>query len=291
MNILSIYQRFKTQKDCIKHLETIRWPNGVKCTYCGSVNISEMPDEDRHHCNGCNTSFSVTVGTIFHHTHLPLQVWFLAISLILNAKKGLSARQLARDLQINKNTAWRISMKIRDAMKYDGELLSGIVEVDETFIGGKPRKPNKHKGRSGKKQEKNPVIGAVSRDGHVVTETLNKRATLNTERLNTFIKGNIDLNDSIVLTDQYGGYSSVSTFLQHLTVNHSRCYVEDNGVNINTIESFWAIVKRGIVGQYHKVSEYYLHKYLNEFSFRYNHRKVKQELIFEKVLKRGVLTA
>ena len=290
MNILSIYQKFKTQKDCIKHLESIRWPNGARCVYCGSTNVTPMSKEERHHCNACNTSFSVTVGTIFHHTHVPLQVWFLAISLILNAKKGLSARQLARDLQINKNTAWRISMKIRDAMKYDGELLSGIVEVDETFIGGKPRKPNKHKGRAGVKKVKTPVIGAVSRGGDIVTETLDKRATLDTERLNTFIKGNISGN-SLVLTDQYGGYASVSHFIEHLTVNHSRCYVEDNGVNTNTIESFWAIVKRGIVGQYHKVSEYYLHKYLDEFTFRYNHRKAKQSVTFQKVLTRGVMLA
>ena len=101
-----------------------------------------MAVEMRHHCNNCKTSFSVTVGTIFHHTHLPLQKWFLALSLILNAKKGISSRQLARDIEVTKDTAWLMQMRIRDAMIEQGELLSGIVEMDETYIGGKPRKGN-----------------------------------------------------------------------------------------------------------------------------------------------------
>lgn len=132
MNIVQIYEKFPTEAYCIAHLEQARWKGEPKCTYCGSTNTTPAPTEQRHHCNNCNTSFSVTVGTIFHHTHLPLQKWFLAVSLILNAKKGLSARQLSRDLQVNKDTAWRISMKIREAMSQNQqrELLTGIVEID-----------------------------------------------------------------------------------------------------------------------------------------------------------------
>jgi len=137
MNIIQIINKFPNESDCIDHLESVRWNNHPICPYCKSTNQTPMKNSRRYHCNNCNNSFSVTVGTIFHHTHIPIQTWFLAISLILNAKKGLSARQLARDLDINKNTAWRISMKIRDAMVYQGELLSGIVEMDETYVGGK----------------------------------------------------------------------------------------------------------------------------------------------------------
>lgn len=142
MNIVSIFQTFPTDDDCIAHIEMVRWGDTSKCPYCTSDNSTPMPNEKRYHCNNCNTSYSVTVGTIFHNTKLPIQKWFLAISIILNAKKGLSARQLALDLQVNKDTGWRMAMKIREAMtQYEQrELLTGIVEADETYIGGKPRK-------------------------------------------------------------------------------------------------------------------------------------------------------
>ncbi|MFO8101217.1 MAG: IS1595 family transposase, partial [Dehalococcoidia bacterium] len=134
MNIISIYNKFPTDYDCLEHLEKVRWQGTPICPYCKSDKTTPAPKEHRHHCNNCNTTFSVTVGTIFHHTHLPLQKWFLAISLVLNAKKGISARQLARDLEVNKNTAWLLAMRIRKAM-YEHEqrdLLQGIVEMDET---------------------------------------------------------------------------------------------------------------------------------------------------------------
>jgi transposase-like protein len=127
MNIISIYKKFPTEADCIAHIEQVRWHGVPVCPYCRSTKTTAMPAERRHHCNGCNTTFSVTVNTIFHHTHVPLQKWFLAISLVLNAKKGISARQLARDLEVNKNTGWYIETRIRNALFEQGELLKGIV--------------------------------------------------------------------------------------------------------------------------------------------------------------------
>lgn len=134
MNIVSIYKKFPTKDDCIAHIEKIKWSGIPFCPYCKSTNTTQMPKEKRYHCNNCNTSFSVTVGTIFHHTHMPIQKWFLAISIILNAKEGSSTRQLSRDLQINKDTAWRISMKIKEAMAdhKQRELLTEIVGADES---------------------------------------------------------------------------------------------------------------------------------------------------------------
>ena len=142
MNIVSVYEKFPTETDCLSHIEKVRWNNKPKCPYCQSSNQTPLPKESRYHCNNCNTTFSVTVCTIFHQTHLPLQKWFLALTLVLNAKKGISARQLGRDLEVNKDTAWRMGMKIRQAMTQQAqrELLTGVVEMDETYIGGKPRK-------------------------------------------------------------------------------------------------------------------------------------------------------
>jgi len=142
MNIVGVYKRFPTEADCIAHLERVRWAGKPVCSYCKSARTTPMPREQRHHCNNCNTSFSVTVNTIFHHTHLPLQKWFLAISFILNAKKGIPARQLARDLDINRNTAWYLAMRLRKAMLEadQRDLLQGVVEMNDTYTGAKPRR-------------------------------------------------------------------------------------------------------------------------------------------------------
>jgi transposase-like protein len=142
MNIIRIYELFPTDSDCIAHLEKVRWNSKPICPYCSSDRTTAVPTEQRYHCNNCKTSFSVTVGTIFHHTHLPLQKWLLAVSIVLNARKGLSARQLARDLDVNKNTGWRMGMQIRKAMaeREQRELLSGVIQMDELTSAGSPAK-------------------------------------------------------------------------------------------------------------------------------------------------------
>src|SRR6267154_914959 len=134
MNIIQIYKKFPTQADCIKHLELVRWNNEPVCPYCKSQRQTPAPKEQRYHCNNCNMSYSVTVNTIFHKTKVDLQKWFLAISLVLNAKKGISARQLARDIEVTKDTAWYMIMRIRKAFLEQGNMLGGIIEADETYI-------------------------------------------------------------------------------------------------------------------------------------------------------------
>lgn len=145
MDIVEVFARFPKQEDCLAYLEELRWGGSPKCPYCGCEKHSDLSKEHRYHCNSCNASYSVTVDTIFHKTHMPLQKWFLAITLILNAKKGVAARQIGRHLNVNRNTAWRIGMQIRAAMRQEDQrdLLSGIVEMDETYVGGKPRKGGK----------------------------------------------------------------------------------------------------------------------------------------------------
>jgi len=192
MNIVSVYEMFPTEEACIEHLEKVRWNAVPRCPYCKSTNATPSKREQRYHCNDCNTTFSVKVRTIFHHTHLPLQKWFLAISLILNAKKGIAARQLGRDLQVNKDTAWLMAMKIRKAMveREQRELLTGLVEMDETYIGGKPRKgsgPNKR----GRGTKKTPVVGMVERNGSVKAKVIKNRK-LDGKSLKFVVRQNVD---------------------------------------------------------------------------------------------------
>lgn len=129
MNIIQVHKRFPTQKDCIKHLENVRWKGTPQCPYCNATRVSKIPKEQRYRCNNCNTSFSVLVRTIFHKTKIELQKWFLAISLVLNARKGISVRQLAQDIEVNKNTAWLMLMRIRKAMIQQRQLLEGILNI------------------------------------------------------------------------------------------------------------------------------------------------------------------
>jgi len=289
MNIIQIFQKFPTQQSCIEHLENLRWPNKIICPYCGSGHNYPLKNEFRHHCNTCRKSFSVTVNTIFHDTRVPLQKWFLAISLILNAKKGISARQLARDIEVNKDTAWSMAMRIRDGMNEDIGLLNGIVEMDETYVGGKPRKICKKdddddlpKNKRGRGTNKQPVIGMVERKGRVKANKINKNE-LNIKYLNELIRKNINKNGSVLITDEYKGYNKVSKILKHYQINHQKEYANGE-IHTNSIESFWAILKRGIVGQFHKVSKKYLDKYLDEFCFRYNRRKNETSLIFNETI-------
>ncbi len=295
MNIMQVFKKFPTQESCVAHIEKARWQGEPACVYCGSDKVSKHTETNRQsrwQCSQCQKSFSVTVGTIFHHTHLPLQIWFLAISLILNAKKGLSSRQLARDLELPVKTAWALAHRIRNAMKDDGALLCGIVEMDETYVGGKPRKGNDrdddidggNKSTRGRGTKKTPVVGMVERNGSVKAQSVSKHE-LKGKDLQELVRKGIDMASSILLTDEYTGYNGMKKLMQHLTINHQKAYV-DGWVHTNTIESFWAIVKRGIVGQFHKVSAKYLDKYLDEFCYRYNGRNTDSSTMFDMTVSR-----
>ena len=301
MSIIRIYEQFPTNDDCIAHIEKIRWGGTPCCPYCNSPKITPMVKQKRHHCNNCNTSFSVTVGTIFHHTRLSLQKWFLGIAIILSAKKGLSARQLGRHLDVNKDTAWRMGMKIRNAMTQSTQrnLLTGIVEVDETYIGGKPRKGGPKgaiycgsgSGRGynrplkrGRGTKKTPVVGLVERDGKVKAKSFRNKP-LTVKNLNSLVRESVDINNATLFTDEYKGYLGIKRMMPHKTIDHTKWYV-DGDVHTNTIESFWALLKRGIVGQYHKVSLKYLPKYIDEFCYRWNNRD--NDDLFSLTLKKAV---
>lgn len=289
MNIVEVYRLFPTQDACLEHLEKVRWHGKPICPYCKSNRVSALPKEKRHHCNNCNTSFSVTVGTIFHKTKVDFQKWFVAISLVLNAKKGISSRQLSRDIQVNKDTAWYMAMRIRKATAEYGELLQGIVEVDETYIGGKPRKgsggssnPSSGQNKRGRGTKKVPVVGLVERGGKVHARVSKKVDGISLSRI---IKEHVDIESATVFTDEWNGYRRIGEFVPHFTVDH-RIQYANGEVHTNTAEGFWALLKRGIVGQYHKVSIRYLPKYIDEFCYRYNNRN--NIVIFEQTLSKAL---
>jgi transposase-like protein len=283
MNIIDIYKQFPTQESCIAHLERIRWQGQPTCPYCQSKRVKSY-EPTRYFCLNCKTSLSVTVGTIFHKTRLPLQKWFLAIALILNAKKGLSALQLSRDLSINKNTAWRITMQIRRAFSQANqrEILSGILEMDETYIGGKPRKDKKHddedKPKRGRGTKKTPVVGVIERNGKVRAEATDKLKGTDLKRI---IRQFADIKKSGVVTDEYRGYRGFHKIMPHAALNHQIAYTKGE-IHTNTIEGFWALLKRGVMGQYHSISRKHLQKYIEEFCYRFNNRGNEQA--FEETL-------
>lgn len=295
MNLLALLKQFPNQELCIKYLENARWGDTPKCVYCGSENIHKMPNELRHHCNGCRKSFSVTVGTIFHNSHVELQKWFILIALMMNAKKGLSACQAARDIGLRRPTVWSMMHRIRKAMGTDeAKLLSGIVEMDECYIGGKPRKEAKDKdddgnyptNKRGRGTKKECVVGMVERDGNVKAKHMAKNL-LKGINLQELVRKNIDVDNSKLITDEYKAYSRMYNVITHLSVNHSaKEYCRNDEVHgkihTNTIEGFWALLKRGIIGQFHKVSAKYLYRYIDEFCFRYNQRK--NEFVFDACL-------
>jgi len=292
MNIVQIFERFPSQESCIKYLEQTRWDGVPQCPYCKAENNTPRPSEMRYWCNNCQRSFSVTVRTIFHHTHLPLQKWFLAIMLMLNAKKGLSALQLSRDLNVNRNTAWRIAMQIRKAMTQAEQrsLLTGVVEMDEAYIGGKPRKDNRRNddkpNKRGRGTDKAPVIGAVERGGKVTAKATAKDK-MKGRHMRTFVRERVDTLSTCLITDEYKGYLGMSKVLPHTVIKHQDWYV-DGDIHTNTIEGFWALLKRGMFGQFHSVGRKHLQRYVDEFCYRYNLRKVDPFAAFDLTINHGL---
>ena len=296
MNLIEVMKRFPNQESCIEHLEGIRWQNSVYCPHCGSIDVVRKKEVGigrigRWNCHDCNASFKVTCDTVFHGTKIPLQKWFLAISLILNAKKSLSSYQLARDLELNQKTAWRMETCIRAEMtkKSSALLLQGIIEADETYIGGKPRKENKKDDRKptkrGRGTDKTPVIGAVERGGKVVAQVAEK---LTGRKILEFIKRAVKIEDSELMTDEFHAYREIGRQMKHHVVNHSKQFV-DGDVHTNTIEGFWSLLKRAWYGSHHHYKVEYTPLYVAEVCYKYNYRN--HDSIFDKFVNDSMVIA
>lgn len=282
MDIIELFQNFQTQEQAIDHLEKVRWHGRPICPYCQSEDVGRHASGDRAQqrwqCHHCSRAFAVTVGTLFHGTHISLKNWFLVIALMLNAKKSASAYQIARDLGMRRPTVWSMMHRVRTSMANDPQqeaLLYGIVEADETYVGGKPRKGNRRAddkpNKRGRGTKKVPVVGVVERGGRVIAQPA-KPGQLSAKGLTKFIGRFVDKRGTVLITDEFGGYNRVSEMMLHATVNHQVSYV-DGIIHTNTIESFWALVKRAWYGSHHHYSRKYIHLYIAEACYKYNHRK------------------
>ena len=286
MEIIKIFKEFDNQTKCYRYLEKIRWDNKPICPYCNSIKASERKNENRYKCLECNRSFSVLVGTIMEGTKLPIIKWFVAMCLILNAKKGISSLQLSRDISVNKNTAWYLQKRIRRAMNEDDTLLQGLIEADESYIGGSL--VNKHEKLKQKRQyhragmeHKTPVLGMLERKGKIIVKVLDKAWG---KEIKPIMKKFIEPNSELV-TDGFGGYKDLGEYFEkHVILNHSKNIRRIGKYHTNTIEGFWAMFKRAIMGQYHKITTDHLQEYINEMAFKYNHRNNK--IAFEVLINR-----
>lgn len=260
---------------CKAYLVARRWPNGVSCPRCGNAKVYELKSRAWHwQCEACATDgyrFSVIAGTIFENTNKPLRDWYKITHLMLTSKKGMSARQLHRYMGFGSvKTAWLMAHKIRTALIEPEVKLGGIVEVDETFIGGKKKNQHWDKRVAGRGHTgKIPVAGAVSRKGNVVARVVRD---VRTETLVQFVRETVSNKVSLLCTDDAAAYRDLKAEYPHGSVDHKRRQYVVGAVHTNTIEGFWSIFKRGIVGTFHKVSAKYLPLYVAEFQFRYNNR-------------------
>ncbi|MEX0985144.1 MAG: IS1595 family transposase [Actinomycetota bacterium] len=267
MNLVKLIERFGSEDRCRSYLETLRWPDGVRCPQCGSQSISRITTRNQYDCNGCRNRFSVKSGTVFHDSHLPLWKWFLATYLITESKKGMSANQIKRTLGVSYQTAWYLCHRIRWAMgAIAAGKLSGTVEVDETYLGGKRRGPNAWR-------EKTMVLGAIERDGSVVFQVSGK-ARADHEELHRFVKQVVAEDAEAIYTDTHRDYDGIETeTTRHETVSHSREEWVRGDVSTQSIESVWSLLDRSIIGSFHQLSAKHLASYLDEISFRFNNRE------------------
>ena len=267
INLIELIDRFHGGNKCRDRLEELRWPDGVKCPRCESERVSRRKDRHQFQCKSCRYDFSVTSGTIFHDSHLPLWKWFVAVYLIVESKKGVSANQLKRTLGVSYKTAWYLAHRIRDALKeVDAQLLKGIVEVDETFVGGRME----GQGR-GYKGNKTVVVGAMQRGGNICLQVV--RGT-DRETLHGFIRENTADNTEAIYTDEWPAYRGIADEdTKHEAVKHREKEWSRGEVHTNSIENVWSLLKRSIVGSYHQVSAKHLDAYLDELEFRSNNRE------------------
>ena len=283
-NLLTIVDEYGSDEACRALLERLRWPNGVACQRCGSLDVYELKNRPVYRCSACRYDFSVTAGTIMHDSHLPLRKWFIAIYLMCESKKGVSALQLKRTLGVAYQTAWHLCHRIREAMgndQLDGPTLLGVVEVDETLVGG--RKRGKGHGYRGNKTW---VAGALQRDGRVRLERI---PNVRRKTLHGFIARTVRDEAEAIYTDELKSYLGIADAdTRHETVNHSADQWVVGDVHTNSIEGVWSLFKRSIMGSFHKVSVKHLDRYLAELEWRFNNRD--NDRIFVDTLRRIVRT-
>lgn len=278
-SLIDVTQEFGTEEACLAYLEKLRWPAGVACLRCGGERISRIRAKGRrdtmrralYQCldKDCKHQFTATTGTLFHDSHLPLSKWFLAVAIVTDAKKSVSALQMQRHLKVAYRTAWYLNHRIRAAMQQEGGIFGGTVEVDETYIGGRYDKRRKRG-----PWDKQMVVGLVKRpqDEECSKVQAFPIKTSSKAVLVGVVRGRVS-PDAMVYTDENAAYKSLPKHgYRHDTVNHIAHEYARGDAHTNSIENFWSLFKRGLVGSFHKVSIKHLQRYLDEFSYRFNGR-------------------
>jgi transposase-like protein len=271
---------FPDEDACCAYLVGKRWPRGVRCPRCGSERVFDLKTMKwKWECMECGQStsyrFSHIAGTIFENTNKPLRDWFKVIHLMLTSKKGVSALQIMRYMGFGSyKTAWEMCHKIRVALMEDIDKLGGIVEVDETFIGGLAKNRHWDKrggggGTGGIGSGKTPIVGTVSRKGNVIARVV---ANVQTKTLEAFVRETASHKVSLLCTDQSSDYRHLTDY-PHAVIDHAHGQYFIGAIHTQTIEGFWSIFKRGVVGTFHKMSRKYMPLYVAEFQFRYNNRQ------------------
>lgn len=263
-----------TEEECREYLESLLWGEAPVCPHCGAVDKEHWKltlfgkFKGQYKCRHCRSRFNVRIGTMFEGTHVPLKKWFYAIYLFISHKKGISSCQLARDIHVTQKTAWFMLGRIRENLRDDDAKFNDDTQVDETYVGGKTKRKRGGQGRSTK--QKTPVFGMVCRDkvyAQVIPDASKKT-----------LQGIIDELAQVgirIISDCWGGYNDVhKKFLHETVAHHLDEYVNERGYHTNTIEGFWSILKRGVIGIYHLVTAKHLPKYCKEFVYRYNTRKI-----------------
>jgi transposase-like protein len=271
MALLEMLKKCGTDEQCREILTKLRWPEGVTCPRCKERRVCWLESRNQFECASCSYQFSVTTGTIFNDTHLPLEKWFTATYLLCEAKKGMSACQIQRTLGISYKTAWFLCHRIRAAMiEVNKPMLDGKVEMDETFIGGK----NWWQGRAAKNDNKEVVIGIRQRGGDL---RFFHAKDAKSGTLEKYIRENISEDVDILYTDDWGAYKSAAKHIRkdgrHKTIRHKLRIYAKGDIYTNTVESAFSLLKRGIVGSWHRVSAKHLQAYCEEMAFRFNRRK------------------
>jgi transposase-like protein len=290
MNFFEFQKKFPTELSVIEHFIQIRYGESkVPCRHCGCISkvYHQSHEPRRFNCRNCNNTFSIFTDTIFEDSSTDLRKWMYAIHLFLNGKKGISGYQLMREIGVTYKTAWRMLSLIRKAMgnAENQEFIDTVIEIDETYVGGKPRKGEKKdddddKPKRGRGTKKTPVVGVIDRENkkvHARVAKPNKDGKKLTSKQLLEILNQVVKTPLTIMTDEFRSYNALGkTQHVHLRVNHQKAFAVGD-IHTNNIESFWATLKRGILGIYHHVSVEYLQDYVNEFCFRYNYRGEKNK--------------
>lgn len=279
-SLFDLVQIFSSEEKCIEYLESVRWKDGVISPFDPTSKVYKC--SKGYWCKNTNKVFNVKTRTIFENTKISLQKWFMAIWLITSHKKGISSIQLSKDIHVTQKTSWFMLQRIRNCFECENQHnLSNEVEIDETYIGGRERNKKQSNEKSGTQGRsikiKVPVIGMIERKGKLVSHIIENAKSVT---LTSAIVNKVD-KTATIYTDEWKGYYTIDKLYNHLFVKHKENEFVNGNVSTNTIEGFWGLLKRGILGIYHKISKKHLQMYIDEFVFRYNTRKISEIQRFE----------